>query len=405
MHRCGAIVIERLLEHEDGQSLGSACECGGTYRDKNRRGKKIRTVLGQGRLSRTIQQCDHCGKWRVPADIVLDVERTGFSPGIRRMMAKTGSMVSFDRARDLLLDLAGVRVTDKEVERVAEAVGADIQASHAAETDRTMQGRSPQTTESPKTLYLAADGTGVPVLRKETEGRKGKAADGIARTREVKLGAVFTQTGVDEKGNPTRDENSTTYIGQIQNAEAFGESLFAEAKNRGSGNAETLVVLGDGAPWIWNLADSYYPRAVQIVDYYHAREHLCNLAKIVFPGDEEKRKSWIESLTERLKVGDIEAIIARLERMACAGKKGEAIRKEIGYFEKNKHRMRYHEFRQKGLFIGSGVIEAGCKSIIGQRLKQSGMHWSVRGANSIIALRCCIESGRFEEYWENRRAA
>jgi len=81
------------------------------------------------------------------------------------------------------------------------------------------------------------------------------------------------------------------------------------------------------------------------------------------------------------------------------------LEREIGYFEKNKDRMRYNEFRRQGLFVGSGVVEAGCRTVIGQRLKQSGMHWTVKGANSIIALRCCFLSNRWEDFWEYRACA
>jgi hypothetical protein len=405
MHRCGAIMIESLLALENGESLDESCTCGGVFHSEKRVSKIIHTILGEIRLLRTYQRCDSCGERRVPEDRVLDVEGTGFSPGMRRMMAKTGSMVCFDKARDLLRDLAGARVTDKEVERVAERIGADIQAKEQALTDRIMKGHNPECAEAPKTLYISADGTGVPVLKRETEGRKGKGEDGIARTREVKLGAIFTQTGLDKEGKPMRDEASTTYVGQIQDSASFGEHLFAEAKRRGMMMAAVLAVLGDGAAWIWNLAAQYYPRAIQIVDFYHAKEHLAALSKILFPSDEEKQEKWIAPLGDRLWVGDIEAILGKLRRLAYSGNKGDAIRKEINYFETNKERMRYFEFRKRGLFIGSGVVEAGCKAVIGQRLKQSGMHWSVKGANAIIALRCCVESGKFEDYWADRRAA
>jgi hypothetical protein len=405
MHRCGAIVLEGLLVLEKGESREEFCACGGAFHSEKRVSKILHTILGEIRLLRTVQRCDSCAKRRVPEDRVLDVEGTGFSPGMRRMMAKTGAMLCFDKARGLLWDLAGVRVTDKEVERVAERIGADIQAKEQAQADRILQGHNPECAQAPKTLYIAPDGTGVPVLKKETEGRKGKGADGVARTREAKLGAIFTQTTTDKEGKPVRDEGSTTYVGQILDAEAFGERLFAEAKRRGLMLAAVLVILGDGAAWIWNLAAKFYPRAVQIVDFYHAKQHLAELAKAVFPNNTDRQNTWLAPVNDWLWWGDIEAILDRFRHMAYAGKKGKAIKDQINYFDTNKNRMRYGEFRKRGLFIGSGVVEAGCKSIIGQRLKQSGMHWTVKGANSIIALRCSIESGKFEDYWADRRAA
>jgi hypothetical protein len=336
---------------------------------------------------------------------MLDVEKTGFSPGLRRMMAMTGAELCFDKARNMIRNLAGIEVTDKDVERIAEAIGADIARKEEQDMASAMADELKTSNEAPPILYIAPDGTGVPVLKRETEGRKGKSADGIARTREVKLGAIFTQTSKDKKGRPVRDPFSTSYVGKIENAEDFGKRLYAEAQKRGLVNAKRIVVIGDGATWLWNLADLHFGKAIQILDYYHASEHLCGLAQILYPEDELGRKRWSKPLLDYLWNGKIEKVLAKLCSLNLKGKKKEMMENTIKYFENNKNRMRYDKYREMKLFIGSGVVEAGCKSVIGQRLKQSGMHWTVRGANSIIALRCCVESGNFESYWESRRAA
>ena len=405
MHRLGAMILEKLLEHEDGDSNPEGCDCGGRFLDKKREGKTLRTLLGEIRVTRTIQRCNGCGAWRVPEDMVLDVVKTGFSPGLRRLMSKVGAEVCFDKGRDFLFDLAGVRVTDKDVERVSESLGADISIREDEKTELAMQGQGEDCAESVDKLYITADGTGVPVLRRETEGRRGKGEDGIARSREAKLGAVFTQSTVDDKGNPVREADSTTYVGKIENVESFGERLYAEAVRRGLNKAKKVTVIGDGAPWVWNLADLHFPGAIQIVDFYHAAEHLGNLARLLYSDDDSRRKAWYKRMRRKLKKGKVSVIISELGCLKLRGKKKDEVAKAIGYFQKNRGRMRYGRFRGQGLFIGSGVVEAGCKSVIGKRLKQSGMHWSVRGANSIIALRCSLESGDFEDYWEKRRAA
>ena len=405
MLRCGAIALERLLEHEDGKGLNKTCACGGTFSVQKRAGKTIMTVMGPVRITRTYQRCGDCGSRRVPEDSLLDVEKTGFSPGVRRIMAMTGAELCFDKARNMIRNLARIEVTDKDVERTAEAIGADVARKEEQEMASAMADELPASDEKPPILYIAPDGTGVPVLRRETEGRKGKGADGIARTREVKLGAIFTQTSKDKKGHPIRDPFSTSYVGKIENADEFGKRLYVEAQKRGLANAKMVVVIGDGAPWLWNLADLHFGKALQILDYYHASEHLCDLAKILCPEDEMCRKRWLKPLLDYLWNGNIEKILANLRSLKLRGKKKEITENTVNYFENNKNRMRYEEYRKKNLFIGSGVVEAGCKSVIGQRLKQSGMHWTVRGANSIIALRCCIESGNFESYWDSRRAA
>ena len=207
-----------------------------------------------------------------------------------------------------------------------------------------------------------------------------------AHTREVKLGCVFTQTGVDEEGRPVRDEDSTSYVAAIETAEAFGLRLYNEAWRRGWSRAQKKVVLGDGAVWIWNLAEQHFPSAIQIVDLLHARQHLWELSAKLFPQDEKLRKQWMGRCLNRLEQGKI-------------------VTNEAEYFARNAGRMRYPAFREQGLFVGSGVVEAGCKTVIGARLKRSGSFWTVDGANAIIALRCCRFSQRFEDYWENRSRA
>jgi hypothetical protein len=251
------------------------------------------------------------------------------------------------------------------------------------------------------------DGTGVPVVKKETEGRKGQTDGQPAHTREVKLGCVFTQTTWDKQGYAVRAPDSTTYTGAIETAEEFGKRLYLEAWNRGWSRAEKKVVMGDGAEWIWNLADQHFPGAVQIVDLYHARQHLWDLARKLYPNDAVSQKAWIKAHQKRwLHKGQIEPLVLSLRSTASTNADVlEKIRTEADYFERNAERMRYPKFRRQHLFVGSGVIEAACKTVIRSRLKQSGMFWTVRGANSIIALRCCHLNGRFEDYWETRRAA
>ena len=405
MHRCGASILEKLIEHGGARGRDD-CECGGRYVAHKHAGKRVRTVVGEVIVKRKVFRCNSCGDWKVPLDEELDVVKTGFSPGLRRLMSKVGSEVCFDKSRDFLFELAGVRLTDKDVERESESVGADVGFREDEKVKPALEGQNDEDTHEPvETLYLTLDGSGVPVLRRETEGRRGKAADGVARSREVKLGAVFTQTSVDDKGRAIRDPASTSYVGRIEGVDAFGERLYAEGVRRGLNRARLIVVIGDGALWIWNLADLHFPWAVQIVDFYHAAEHLAILARTLYPQDEIKRKSFYKRMRKKLKKGKVDAIVSELRSMKYRGKKKEEVKKTADYFEKNKERMRYDKFRRQGLFIGSGVVEAGCKSVIGKRLKQSGMHWSVRGANSIIALRCCLESGRFEDYWEQRQAA
>jgi hypothetical protein len=319
-------------------------------------------------------------------------------------MAHVGGKESFDCGREDLEMLAGIQVETKQVERVAEATGIEIERSAACEQVAALEGRL-GSIATPKILYIAIDGTGVPMRSQETKGRVGKASD-QAKTREAKLGCVFTQSQLDESGYPVRDPESTTYTGAIESSELFGRRIYAEAVRRGLEHAGAVVVLGDGAVWIRSIVEEHFPDAVQIVDLYHAREHISALAKLLYSSDPGMMRRWTHSRVEQLDQGLIEDLVASLNRIHPTDSfASEQLRKEIGYFEINAPRMRYADFRSRGLFVGSGVIEAGCRTIIGQRLKNSGMHWSVRGANAIIHLRCCQLSNRFDEFWDRRACA
>jgi hypothetical protein len=338
----------------------------------------------------------------------MDIETTEFSPGVRRMQAVVGQGSPFDHGRQQMKLLADLEVTTKAVERTAEAIGKNIAAREQQGMRRAMQLDLPMVVGEPvPILYVQMDGTGVPVVKKETVGRKGKTDGQPAHTREVKLGCVFTQTNWDEEGYAVRDPDSTTYTGAIETAEEFGKRIYLEAWNRGWSRAGKKVVMGDGAEWIWNLAYQYFPGALQIVDLYHARQHLWELARKLHPNNQASQKAWMKVHQKRLlDKGKIEKLVVALRSIdSTTAEVLEKVRTEADYFEANAPRMRYPTFRRQHLFVGSGVIEAGCKTVIGSRLKQSGMFWTVRGANAIIALRCCHLNGRFEDYWEARRAA
>ena len=219
-------------------------------------------------------------------------------------------------------------------------------------------------------------------MKKETAGRQGKTNGQPAHPREVKLGCAFTQTTWDQEGYPIRDPDSTTYTGAIVNAEEFGKRIYLEAWKRGWSRAQKKVVLGDGAEWIWNLADLHFPDALQIVALYHARQHLWEVARKLHPNDEVNQKVWMKLHQKRLlDQGKIEKLVLSL--LSIDSTNPEVIEKigiEADYFERHAARMRYPKFRRQHLFVGSGVIEAGCKTAVGTRLKQSGMFWTVPGA-------------------------
>jgi hypothetical protein len=274
------------------------------------------TVLGPLQMRRAYYHCAHCQQGHSPRDRELDVEGTECSPGVRRMLAVLGSESSFEQGRAQLLLLAGLEVTSKAVERHAEAIGSDIAARQQAQMRRAKQLQLPAVcAPAVPLIYIEMDGTGVPVVAAERAGRAAKIAGQAARTREVKLGCVFTQSRVDEQGWPVRDEASTSYVAAIEAAEDFGLRLYTEAWNRGWSRANKKVVLGDGAVWIWNLADQYFANATQIVDLYHARQHLWELAAQLFAAEPQARKRWAARLQHKLDQGKVEAVVKALRAL------------------------------------------------------------------------------------------
>jgi hypothetical protein len=310
----------------------------------------------------------------------------------------------FAGAARLLEELAGIRLTVKRVERAAEASGAAAAAAGRQRAALIAARRLVPLPPSPlpDKLYAAIDGTGVPVTSRETAGRQGKGDDGRARTREVKLAVFFTQDSLGDDGRPVRDRASASVIASFEPAAAFGGLVKAEGIRRGAGHIRQFTVLGDGAAWIWNIAAAKFPEATQVVDLFHAREHLHSLTRSLEFMLLDRKDQWLAARLEDLDYGYVDGIEAAVRQYPLEGMKKDEVEKELGYFLANAPRMRYHWFRSRGLFVGSGVVEASCKTVIGQRLKQSGMHWTVGGADSIIALRCKEASSTWEAICNNQ---
>lgn len=403
MLHLGAGLLEKLLEADSGYR-GPRIDCGHGHRAEfvSYRAKHLDTVLGRITLRRAYYHCRACKNGVVPRDDQLGVTGASLSPGLRKMTARAAAAEPFATAAGLLADLAGVSLSTKRVERSAEADGAAAEQHSRAESE-AIAGRRVTVlppARLPDKLYLAIDGTGVPMVPAATRGRAGKGPDGRARTREVKLACLFTQTRVDATGHPVRDPDSASYLATFAPAEEFATLAHAEALRRGSDHIRQLVVLGDGAHWIWNLATRILPEATQIVDLYHAREHLHALAKLLAPALGDDQPGWLQARLDELDDGDIDTLVHTAEQVPLSDPDRAAERdKALGYFTTNAHRMRYTYFRDLGMFIGSGAVEAGCKAVIGQRLKLSGMRWNIPGATSILTLRCHQASDRWDHIW------
>ena len=399
--RLAARALEQRLNADTSDYTGPelACSCGRLARYHGRHEKTLESVLGPLRLERAYYHCAHCESGFCPRDRHLRLEMFSLTPGVLRMTGSTAALASFEESSALLHELAGVEVSVSQVERAAEALGAEIAADECSCVE-------PMGAVAP-TMYLGMDGTGVPMRKSEVAGRSGKQPDGSAKTREAKLVTLWTAESRDEEGKPVRDPGSVTYSAAIESAATpdtcaerseFAERVLREATRRDFTNASRCVVLGDGSAWIWNTAKELFPQAIQILDRFHAKEHLSKVGKAIY-GDSEPGKEWIQRRYDDLDEGRMQSLLQALDRHAP---QYEEARECADYIRNNRDRMRYPEFHEQGLCTATGVVEAGCKVVMGTRLKRAGMHWTVGGANAIIALRCSKLSGRYEDFWERR---
>jgi hypothetical protein len=402
--RLAGAAIEQRLNADTNDERGSRtrCGCGQEARLVGRRSKQVHSVLGPLRLERAYYHCSWCGHGFCPRDEQLSIENTSLSPALTRMTGTVGAMVSFQEGSELLAELAGVAVDAKQVERTAEALGQEISEDerHHAEPSDTLA--------LPQTFYLGMDGTGIPLRAEELAGRAGKQPDGSAKTGEVKLCTIWSAESFDAEGTPIRDEGSVTYSAALESASAldtaaqrspFAERVWREATRRRFNQASRTAVLGDGAAWIWNIAADQFPTAFQIVDRFHAKQHLSDLAKALYGPTHPRAAQWADRRKEELDTGKFRALLNAIRRQVP---RSEDARRCLHYFQTNRQRMRYPEFHAQGLCTSTGVVEAGCKVAIGTRLKRAGMHWTIQGSNAIIALRCSKLSGRFQDFWERR---
>ena len=376
--------------------------CGAPARYVGRHRKTFERVLGPLTLDRASYHCPACDAGTCPRDRALGLEGTSLSPAVTRMVGAVGALVSVAEGEALLRELAAVAVDAQQVERTAETLGVAIAADEQAVV-------VPDPPAAP-TLYLGVDGTGLPMRAADLAGRAGKPPDGSATTREVKLVTVWTAEGHDAEGTAVRDPGSVTYSAALETAASpnagaafspFAQRVDREAQRRGFDQAPRRVVLGDGAAWIWNLADDLFPGAHQIVDLFHAKQHLADVATAVYGPGTDLARQWTRWRHDERDAGRLRALCHALR--AHIATHPEA-RHCWTYVTHPRARMRYPTVRAQGLCVSSGVVEAGCKVAIGTRLKRAGMHWTLAGADASIALRCCRLSGRFEDFWERRSA-
>jgi Uncharacterised protein family (UPF0236) len=362
---------------------------------KGRVKTQVEGMFGSFPLERDYYYHEGKRQGHYPADAALGLE-TGHTPALTRLMCVEGAdETSYQKAEQHLAETGGIHVSARQIQRMVQRVGAAAQKWQEREAQ-------PGGSAVP-ILYVSADGTGVPMRKEELAGRVGKQPDGTAKTRMAYLGCVFTQHRCDEKGHPVRDYESTTYVSSFGPIEEFGPCLRQDAIRRGLALALQVVLLIDGAEALAHMGRLCFPSAIQIVDFYHALEHASRvLVALLGSKDHPDYKTRLGRWAKRLLNDKVEQLIAQARAECTSKAQAEAVEKELGYFVNNVTRMQYGTFRAKGFFIGSGVIEAGCKTVIGARCKQSGMFWGKPGAQNVLALRCIHSSRRLGLFWKDR---
>jgi hypothetical protein len=390
-----ARLLESFLNHELPRLLGEpqlqTSEC-----FHSQQTRRLTTVLGPINLRRAYYRGPKGGRY--PLDEVLGLHDQ-YTPAVAQLMCWAGALdSSFELASETLARFAGLIIPGRQVQRVVNALG------RPAAT--WMHNRPSQTRPAPvEVLNIQTDMTGIPARPEELQGISGKQPDGSAKTRQIKVGCVFTQSR-DAQGRPQRDPFSSTYLAAFCDPTDFGSLLWSEAMKRGYATARKTVFLGDGAEWIWNLVSDRFHDAVQIVDFYHACEHLHALCQMLEP-DEQRTKTLFKSWRKRLKNNGLPRILHEVsERLPALNSSArKAVEAQLPYFQTNATRMTYRTFRRQGYFIGSGAIEGACRHIVAQRTKLSGMRWLCSGAENVLAFRCLIKSNLFDAYCAHQRQA
>jgi len=364
------------------------CECGGRAEYQRHRRARYLTLLGCIDVRRAYYLCRRCHRGTVPLDRKLGLCAGSISDGLDQVLALMGVYGAFDEAAKIIERLIGVAVCGNRVRASTEGLGAAIDARDQAEVDAAWDVHlppppAPPREMAPERLYISMDGT---MTNIRGEGWK-----------EVRLGAVYTTTTAPptEPGQePVVRATQATYYADLTDPDRFGQHLWLEAHRRGLTHAHEVIAIGDGAAWIWKTADTHFPGALQIVDWYHASGYLSSAANDAFGEGTDRARQWVETWKHRLWNGRVDRVIVALRPLARTSDKA---REAMTYFANNRHRMRYPDYRARGIQIGSGPIEGACKHVVGQRLKQAGMRWTRPAAIQVLKARTALLSGRWDE--------
>jgi len=352
-----------------------SCNCGGMAEFKGYYRKRHVSLSCEHVLRRAYYHCKSCGEGFSPVDRRLGLDSQCTSIAVRTRVARLAAWIPFERLSKELKVLFDLDLSKNTCERVAEAVGQRIESENRSREVAVLSGDAASPKLAPERLYIGIDGTGVPM-------RGGG-------TRESKTGIIY-QTR--ERAGKTEVVDSE-YLATLERVDSFGEQVYTRAFGRGVENARDVACLGDGASWIWRSFSHHYPKGVQILDYYHASEHLAAVANAWYGEGTTAAEKWVKVRQDDLLSDCVESVIRSIRSWKPADDDSREVRRlNLNYFTQNKDRMRYASFAANGYHIGSGLVESACKTVVGMRLKGSGMRWSQAGAEAMLNLRASLLS-------------
>ena len=377
------------------------------------RSKEILTEKGAIRVTRQCYACRYCGFSAIPVDEGLGIATRNRTPEAERKIATLGQAMPFEEASKVLRDLTGLLVCGRTVEEVTEAVGREIveEARQAAVVAQAVAlpatgavldyGRAPLIP-----LYIGMDGTMVP-MRPADRPKQAPMAQRPGTHREMRVGMVFWGQDVMNVSPGRREIRRKHYVATMGSVDEFGDEIWSKVVAV-SGTARILpVVIGDGAPWIERLAQDHYPGCIQILDLFHVLERICELANALFGQGTLKAQAWVKKQEARLRASQIDEVLVELEPTLFEGLPQE-VSKKISEFEtyvrNQRHKMDYARYEAMGLMLGSGPVESTNRRVVGMRLKQAGMHWSVSGANEVAHVRALYlsDGDGWDRHWRSR---
>lgn len=367
------------------------------------RKRQLQGLVGDYTVYRAYFVCAGCHTGAAPLDARLGLGRGMLSPGLGRVACRAGIEDAFLSAADLLRETLRIEVAEESVRRITEGIGAVAEAEQQAAMAAAEAGRAPRPDPKerpPTALVVEVDGVQVPIGTAWNEMKVGVVAPlGPATETDPASGRVRLAVGRQSVG------------AGFETAAKFWYRVYADACRRGLGlpSLSLVVLLGDGADWIWRYGRQFLAlkgvELVEIVDLFHAIEHLWTVAHAVFGASSPKATAWVAPLKRALQTDGVGPILAALEELAALAETvvaAEEVRKARGYFTTNAARMDYPTFVARHLPIGSGAVEGACKTLVQARAKQAGMRWSQAGVQPVVSLRALHRSGRWEQFWRSQ---